>query len=197
MDFSTIPYGRVRKVFTAPFEVGRPSWLEVTGGTGSVMPNTPGYYEVSGTTTVTLRHTFGIELGAYEQVAVYADGVHVGSPAMSLGLSFKDPAPPERGVSIWSAPGASAAVFRAFNCGQPDVPVPYYWGGPEATRKRNLGLVVRPKLRQVLLVMDDQVIWEHTEPAMVLGSVRGIVDAGGPSGGVLRLAQYRLVLDHN
>lgn len=197
MDFSTIPYGRVRKVFAAPFELARPSWLEVTGGSGSAMANTPGYYEIAGVATVTLRNTFNIELGAYEQVALYADGMHVGSPATSLGLSFKDPAPPDRGVSIWSAAGATAAVFRAFNCGHPDVSVPYYWGGPEATRKRNLGLVVRPKLRQVLLVMDDQVIWEHTEPDMVLGSVRGIVDAGGTSGGVLRLAQYRLVLEHN
>lgn len=195
MDLSTIPYGRVRKTFTAPFELARPSWLEVTGGTGAAMPNTPGYYEVSGSATVTLRHTFGIELGAYEQVALYADGVHVANTGLSLGLSFKDPAPPVRGVSIWSAPGATAAVFRAFNSGAPDMSVPYYWGGAEATRKRNLGLIVRPKLRQVLLVMDDQVIWEHTEPDMVLGQVRGIVDSG--PAGVLRLAQYRLVLDHN
>lgn len=196
-DLATIPYGRIQKVFTAPFELAKPSWLEVVGGAGGAMANTAGYYEVSGGGTVTLRTAFDLELGAYEQVALFADGVHVADSGRSLGLSFKNPSPASRGVSIWAAVGATTATYRAFNAGTPDQQVPYYWGGSEAPRKRNLGLIVRPPRREVLLVMDDQVIWSRHEPSMVLGDVRAVIDSGGPSGGAIRVAQFRLVLGHN
>lgn len=198
MDLATVPYGRVVKRFTAPFELARPSWLEVVGGTGTHLANTAGYYEVAGSGTVTLRTAFDIELGAYEQVALYADGVHVADANRSLGLSFKNPSPASRGVSIWAAVGAAQATYRAFGVPGSDQQVPYYWGGTEAPRKRNLGLIVRPPRREVLLVMDDQVIWSRTEPNMVLGDVRAVVDSGAASGGgSIRIAQFQLELQHN
>lgn len=199
MDVSTVPYGRVCKRFAAPFELAKPSWLEVTGGTGAAMANTAGYYQVtaSGSATVALRTAFDLELGAYEQVALYADGVHLPDATRSLGLSFKGGSPASRGASIWAPTGATAATYRAFAAGTPDQQVPYYWGGSESTRKRNLGLVIRPQRREVLLVMDDQVIWSRHEPDLVLGDVRAVVDSGGPSGGGIRIAQFRLELQHN
>jgi len=197
MDLSTIPYGRVHKRFAAPFEFAKPSWLETVGGTGVAVPNSAGYWDLSGAGTVTLRTAFDLELGAYEQVALYADGVHNPTSGQSLGLSFKGGSPAVRGVSIWSAVGAATSTYRAFGSGTPDQQIPYYWGGVEATRRRNLGLIVRPARREVLLVMDDQVIWSRTELGMVLGDVRAVVDSGGLSGGGLRLAQFRLELQHN
>lgn len=196
MDPATIPYGRVRKTFCAPFDLAKPSWLEVVGGTGTAMSNTPGYYEITGIGTVALRTTFDLELGAYEQVCLFADGVHTPDANRSLGLSFKNPSPATRGVSIWAPTGVSASTYRAFGAGTPDLQVPYYWGG--TPRKRNLGLIVRPPRREVLLVMDDQVIWSHHEPGMVLGDVRAVIDSGAVSGGGgIRLAQFRLELQHN
>jgi hypothetical protein len=67
---------------------------------------------------------------------------------------------------------AETATYRAFGSDVPDQTVPYGWGGAEGTRRRKLGLVIRPKSREVLLVMDDQVIWSRAEPNLQLGVVR-------------------------
>lgn len=204
MDLTTVPYGRVlRGPLVEPFLPTKTApWLELGPGcTGaSLGPNGYHYYEVgnSGGGTCTIRTAFDISIHNYEQVAIHVDGFHVSDDSMNPGIGIKDPGS-SRGVSIWTPAGAATATYRAFGAGTADQQVPYGWGGAEATRRRNLGLVIRPKSREVLLVSGDQVIWSRVEPNLQLGAVRFVADStqAGITNGKLRMAQVRVELQHN
>jgi hypothetical protein len=203
MDLTTIPHGRVRRQLTETFLPTKTAgWLELGPGCSGGSLGAAGYhyYEIghSAGGTCTLRTAFDISIHNYEQVALHVDGFHVSDDSLNPGLGIKDVGS-TRGVSIWTPAGASTATYRAFGSGAPDVQVPYGWGGTEATRRRNLGLMIRPKTREVQLVADDQVIWSHVEPNLQLGAVRFVVDStqAGITNGKLRMAQVRVELQHN
>jgi len=204
MDFATIPYGRIRRELVEPFYPTRSAaWLEIPAGSegASLGPASNHYYEVGNPSggLCAIRTAFDISIHNYEQVSLLIDGFHVTNSGMSPGIGIKDTAS-TRGVSIWTPANAETATYRAFGSGVPDQTVPYGWGGAEATRRRNLGLVIRPKSREVLLVMDDQVIWSRAEPNLQLGVVRFVFDstqASGVTTGKIRLAQFRVLLEHN
>lgn len=202
MDLTTVPYGRVRRQLVEPFYPTKTApWLELASGCSGASLGAGGYhyYEVghSGGGTCAIRTDFDISIHNYEQVALYVDGFHASDDSMNPGIGIKDLGS-TRGVSIWTPAGAATATYRAFGAG-PDQQVPYGWGGVEATRRRNLGLIIRPKSREVLLVADDQVIWSRVEPDLQLGNVRFVADAtqAGITNGKLRLAQFRVELQHN
>jgi hypothetical protein len=202
----TMPYGRVPRELVEPFLPTKTvPWLELGAGCAgaSLGPDSSHYYEVGHAAggVCEIRTSFDINVANHGRVGVFVDGFHATNAGMAPGLYIKDlGTPAARGVSIWTPPNATHATFRAFGSGQADSSISYTWGGTEAGKRRNVGLVVEPASKRVSLVADDQVIWWDEVPNLQLGRVRFGVSASQAApltNGKIRMAQFRVMLEHN
>lgn len=194
-----VPAGRVTRTLTEPFLTPPlPPWLTVASGTGTLVPPTGswGYYQITSPagTAMVLRTAWPFDLTQFPEVGFTLEALHWTTGTAIVGIGLKNAG---RGVGLFQAPSHATARVRQIGSGAPDIPVPYQLAGVEATKRRNVTLLVRPRDRELYVLEDDQVVVAQPVPRLVPGPVYGVLDAAQPGGVAMRVSQVKLQLGHN
>jgi hypothetical protein len=202
LNGTVIPRGRIirERVFdclAGPLPVWLPTNL--LDGTGSfVGPSvSTGYYQLAGSPTLALR-TVGYDALRQELLSFTVEGVCFNSAVGIVpGISLKDDAG-TCGVAFFNPIGAAKCVLRLLGpTGHTDIQTEYGWGGAELTRHRNLTVVIGTRDKSVWLMEDDQVMHYGVYPSLVLGTVRGVLDASVTGPREMRVCQVRYRMESN
>jgi hypothetical protein len=202
LNGALLPRGRSRRELVHPCLTGTlPDWLPaglLSGTPAFVGPSTSiGYYKLSGGPGTLALRTIGVDASRQELISFTAEGVWFDSATgINPGLSLKSDTG-TCGVAVFHVAGEPTCRLRLLGSGEPDIVTRYAWSGTEMTRRRNLTVAIGVRDKSVWLSEDDQVMHYGTYPGLVLGSVRGVLDASVTGPREMRVCQVRYRMESN
>jgi len=170
-----IPPGKVIRTLEEPFMQGSmPSWLTVGSGTASygAQASTRGYLQmttgaVSGNAAA-IKTSFNINLADQKAILWEVQGLvldSAGPVQLAMGISASGSV-----GGFLKQDSADTTAFIAMAGSSAGVPYNLRTSG-EATRRRNLGLMLIPATKEMYVFEDDQVMAYRKHTALNLGAV--------------------------
>lgn len=169
-----VPPGKVARSLEETFILGAmPSWLTASSGTASygAQASTRGYLQmttgaVSGN-AATVKTNFTVNLADQKAILWEASGLVLDSSTVQLAMGISNTGSVG---SFIKQDSADSTLFVAMAGNSTAVPYNLR-NGSEATRRRNLGIMLLPSTREMYVFEDDQVMAYRTHTSLTLGAV--------------------------